>query len=54
MVTFTLFALFGTVGYHNYGPESHLVALLSIYITPIVIVACWPLRKWVLNISTAN
>jgi hypothetical protein len=47
MVTFTLFALFGAVGYSDYGPESHLVALLSIYAVPIVIIACWPSRKWV-------
>jgi hypothetical protein len=47
MITFTLFALFGAVGYSDYGPDSRLIALLSIYMTPIVIVACWPLRKWV-------
>ena len=47
MVTFTLFTLFGSAGYSNYGPESHLIALLSIYSTPIVIIACWPNRKWV-------
>lgn len=50
MVTLTLFALFGAVGwFSNYGPESRLIALLSIYATPIVIVACWPLREWVQN-----
>jgi hypothetical protein len=49
MTTFTLFALFGAAGYSDYGPESHLIALLSIYAVPIVIVACWPLRKWVLS-----
>ena len=47
MATLTLFAGFGTSGYSGYGPESHLIALLSIYVVPIVIVACWPLRKWV-------
>jgi hypothetical protein len=47
MITLTLFALFGIAGYSNYGPESHLIALLSIYAVPIVIVACWPSRKWV-------
>lgn len=47
LVTLTLFFLFGAVGYSGYGPESHLIALLSIYTTPIVIIACWPLRKWV-------
>lgn len=50
MITFTLFALFGAVGYSDYGPESHLIALLSIYAVPIVIVACWPSRKWISSI----
>lgn len=45
MVTFTLFILFGAAGYNNYGLESNLIALLSIYIVPIVIVVCWPMRK---------
>lgn len=47
MVTVTLFAFFGAAGYRGYGSESHLIALLSIYTAPIVIVACWPSRKWV-------
>jgi|SRR5579862_3584079 len=42
MTTFTLFALFGAAGFSGYGPDSHLIALLSIYATPIVIVARWP------------
>ncbi len=51
MTTFTLFALFGTPGYNNYGPESHFIALLSIYCIPIIIVACWPARKWITDIT---
>ena len=52
MVTLTLFALFGAVGYYvDYGPDSHLIALLSIYVTPIVIAACWPMRKWVKELT---
>lgn len=51
MVTLTLFALFGTPGYSGYGSESHLIALLSIYIAPIVVIACWPTRKWVKEIT---
>lgn len=47
MVTLTLFALFGTPGYKNHGLESHLFALLSIYTVPIVIIACWPTRRWI-------
>lgn len=48
MITFTLFVLFGgTPSYSNYGAESHLISLFSIYIAPIVIAACWPTRKWV-------
>ncbi len=48
MITFTLFILFGGApGYSNYGSESHLISLFFIYIAPIVIVACWPTRKWV-------
>ena len=46
MVTVTLFAFFGAAGYRGYGPESHLIALLSIYAVPIIIIACWPSRKW--------
>lgn len=48
-VTYTLFGLFGAAGYSNYGPASHLIALLSMYSIPIFIVACWPMRKWVRN-----
>lgn len=48
MMTLMLFALFGGApGYSDYGPESHLFSLLSIYSVPIVLVACWPMRKWV-------
>lgn len=48
MLTFTLFALFGGApGYSDYGPESHLFSLLFIYSMPIVIIACWPTRKWI-------
>jgi len=48
ILTLTLFALFGGgPGYSGYGVESHLFSLLSIYSVPIVIVACWPTRKWV-------
>lgn len=54
MVTLTLFVLFGSAGYINYGPVSHLMALLSIYCTPIVIMACWPTRKWVKNSIQLN
>ncbi len=49
MITLTLFALFGAVGYSEYGSKSHFIALLSIYIVPIVIIACWPARRWVSN-----
>ena len=44
MVTFTLFAFYGAAGYSGYGPESHLIAFLSIYTVPIVIFVCWPSR----------
>jgi len=54
MVTFTLFALFGAAGYSGYGQESHLIALLSMYSVPIVIVACWPTRKWVKDAIKGN
>lgn len=49
MVTFILFAVTGTSGYTNHGPESHFIALLSLYAIPIVIISCWPSRKWVLS-----
>lgn len=47
LVTFTLFVLYGAVGKNGYGDESHLIALLSIYAAPVVIVACWPWRRWI-------
>jgi len=49
LLTLNLFALFGAAGHSGYGPESHLIALLSMYTAPIVIAACWPSRKWVLQ-----
>jgi hypothetical protein len=45
--TLTMFGIFGAAGMRDYGPESHLIALLSWYITPIIIIACWPTRDWV-------
>jgi hypothetical protein len=54
MITFTLFVLYGAVGKNGYGSESHLIALLSVYAMPIVIVACCPWRKWVSNANMAN
>lgn len=45
MVTFTLFVLFGAAGLNDYGLESHLIALFSMYIAPIVIIVCWPMRN---------
>ncbi|MFN8770774.1 MAG: hypothetical protein ACK5Z5_01050 [Neisseriaceae bacterium] len=47
LVTFTLFILFGTTGIRNYGSDPHLLSLLSIYFSPILVIACWPQRSWV-------
>lgn len=47
LVSMTLFLIFGTSGITGYGETSHFMALLSIYATPIFIIACWPWRNWV-------
>ncbi len=52
MLTLTLFTLFGGApGYSNHGELSHLIGQLFIYMTPIVIVACWPTRKWMVEFT---
>jgi len=46
LISITLFMFFGAVGAEGYGDLSRLIALLSIYMTPIVVIACWPWRRW--------
>jgi hypothetical protein len=44
MLTLTLFICFGASGYTGYGPQAHFLALLSIYVVPIIIASCWPIQ----------
>lgn len=48
LITCTLFLLFGAVGIHHGKTDAaHLMGYLSLYAIPIVLLACWPQRKWV-------
>ncbi len=46
-VTLILFALYGMIGFDGYGPLSHFISQLSLWIMLPILVFCWPTRLWV-------
>jgi len=43
--SFTVFAFFGSAGMQGYGPTSHWLTALSLYVLfPVVLILCWPRR----------
>jgi hypothetical protein len=42
-----MFGYFGLVGIEGYGRVSHVLSLLSLCLIPVMLVVCWPTRRWV-------
>ena len=41
-----MFAYFGRVGIEGYGQTSHALSLLSLCLIPVMLILCWPTRRW--------
>jgi len=41
-----MFAYFGLVGIEGYGTVSHVLSLLSLCLIPLMLILCWPTRRW--------
>jgi hypothetical protein len=41
-----MFGYFGLVGIEGYGRVSHILSLLSLCLIPVMLVVCWPTRRW--------
>jgi hypothetical protein len=41
-----MFGVFGLAGWNGYGEISHVLAAGSVCLVPIMLVLCWPTRKW--------
>ena len=41
-----MFGYFGLVGIEGYGRISHVLSLLSLCLIPVMLILCWPTRRW--------
>src|SRR5262245_921598 len=41
-----MFGYFGLVGIVGYGQTAHVLSLLSLCLIPVMLIACWPTRRW--------
>ena len=41
-----MFGYFGLVGIEGYGKTSRILSLLSLCLIPIILIVCWPTRRW--------
>lgn len=41
-----MFGYFGLVGIEGYGRTSHVLSLLSLCLIPVMLILCWPTRRW--------
>jgi hypothetical protein len=41
-----MFGVFGLAGWTGYGEISHVMAAGSLCLVPIMLILCWPTRKW--------
>jgi hypothetical protein len=41
-----MFGYFGLVGFVGYGEPSHTLSALSVCLIPIMLILCWPSRRW--------
>ena len=40
------FGYFGLAGFAGYGEPSHALSVLSLCLIPIMLIVCWPSRRW--------
>ena len=43
-----MFGYFGLAGFVGYGEPSHTLSALSLCLIPIMLILCWPSRRWML------
>jgi len=41
-----MFGYFGLVGLVGYDETSHVLSVLSLYLIPVMLILCWPTRRW--------
>jgi hypothetical protein len=41
-----MFGYFGLVGLVGYDRISHLLSVLSVCLIPVMLILCWPTRRW--------
>jgi hypothetical protein len=41
-----MFGYFGLSGIEGYGRTSHILSLLSLCLIPVMLILCWPTRRW--------
>jgi hypothetical protein len=41
-----MFGYFGVVGIEGHGRVSHILSLLSLCLIPVMLIVCWPARRW--------
>jgi hypothetical protein len=41
-----MFGYFGLAGFVGYGEPSHTLSMLSLCVIPIMLIFCWPSRRW--------
>jgi len=41
-----MFGYFGLAGFVGYGEPSHTLSALSLCLIPIMLILCWPSRRW--------
>lgn len=41
-----MFGYFGLVGIEGYGRTSHVISMLSLCLIPVMLILCWPTRRW--------
>lgn len=41
-----MFGYFGLAGFVGYGEPSHTLSVLSVCLIPIMLILCWPSRRW--------
>ena len=43
-----MFGYFGLVGIVGYGQTAHVLSLLSLCLIPVMLILCWPTRRWMM------
>ena len=44
-----MFGYFGLAGFVGYGEPSHTLSAVSVCLIPVMLILCWPSRRWMTN-----